>query len=76
MRKIALLAVAAAFLTPAMISAASAETASVNVRVGTPAYRSHAQERVVVTSKPHCRMVVTKIRHNGKLIVKKVRKCN
>ena len=76
MRKIALLAVAAAFLTPAMISAASAETASVNVRVGTPAYRSHAQERVVVSTPHHCRTIISKTRHNGKLIVKKVRKCN
>jgi hypothetical protein len=74
MKKLALLAVAAAFLTPAMISAASAETASVNLRVGSPGYRSHAQERVIVNPS-HCRTIISKTRHNGKLIVKKVRKC-
>jgi len=73
MKKLILLAAAAAFLAPAMISSAGAET--VNVRIGTPAYRAQAQERVVVRSGSDCRMVTTKIKQRGKTIIKKVRKC-
>ena len=73
MKKLILLAAAAAFLAPAMISSAGAE--SVNVRIGTPAYRAQAQERVVVRSGSDCRMVTTKIKQHGKTIIKKVRKC-
>ena len=88
MRKFILAAAAAALLTPAMISTASAETASVNVRIGSPGYhsgynsgyrsgyRTYGQERVIVRNKPHCRTVVTHIRRDGVRIMKKVRKCD
>jgi hypothetical protein len=75
MKKLILLAAAAAFLAPAMISSAGAEGAAVNIRVGTPAYRAQAQERVVVRTGTSCRMVTTKIKRGNKTIIKKVRKC-
>ena len=81
MKKLVLLAAAAALLTPAMISSASAETLNVRVGVGDSGYhhgyRAYGQERVVVRDKPHCRTVVTHIRRdNGVRIMKKVRKCD
>ena len=76
MKKFALLAAAAAFLTPAMISAASAETASVNVRVGSPGYRAHSQERVIVGPRHHCRTIIVRHkRDNGVVVVRKIRRC-
>lgn len=77
MKKFVILAAAAAILTPAMISAASAENASVNVRIGSPGYHARAEERVVIRKhRPHCRMVVTHIKRDGVRITKKERKCN
>ena len=76
MKKFALLAAAAAFLAPALISAASAETASVNVRVGSPGYRTYNQERVVIGHRHHCRMVVVRHkRDNGTIVIRKFRRC-
>jgi hypothetical protein len=75
MKKLALLAAAAAFLAPALISSASAETASVNVRVGSPGYRAYSQERVVV-SPSHCRTTTVRTkRANGSVSIRKIRKC-
>lgn len=76
MKKFVLLAAAAAFLTPAMLSAASAETASVNVRVGHPGYRAYSQERVIVAPNHHCRTVITRHkRDNGTIVIRKIRRC-
>ncbi len=47
MQKLILLAAAGAFLSPALISSASAQ--SVSVRVGEPGYRAYSQQRVVVS---------------------------
>lgn len=75
MKKLALMAAAAAFLAPALISSASAETASVNVRVGSPGYRAYSQERVVVAPS-HCRMTTVRTKHaNGSVSIRKIRKC-
>jgi hypothetical protein len=75
MKKFALMVAAAAFLTPALIASASAETASVNVRVGSPAYRAYSQERVIV-SPHHCRTTIVRTkRANGTIWVRKIRKC-
>lgn len=77
MKKFALLAAAAAFLAPAMISAASAESASVRIRVGEPGYRAYASDRVVVSSSPqHCRTVTVRTkRANGTVLIRKTRRC-
>jgi hypothetical protein len=75
MKKLALMAAAAAFLAPALISSASAETASVNVRVGSPGYRAYSQERVVVAPS-HCRTTTVRTkRANGSVSIRKIRKC-
>jgi hypothetical protein len=75
MKKFALLAAAAAFLAPALISSSSAETASVNIRVGNPGYRAYSQERVVV-SPNHCRTTTVRTkRANGSVSIRKIRKC-
>lgn len=77
MKKFALLAVAAALVTPALISSASAETASVRIRVGEPGYRAYAQERVVVTSPHHCRTVTVRTkRSDGSVVIRKQRRCS
>lgn len=74
MRKLALMAAAAAFLAPALISSASAET--VSVRVGSPGYRAYSQERVVVAPSSHCRTTTVRTkRANGTIWVRKIRKC-
>jgi hypothetical protein len=76
MKKLVLMAAAAAFLAPALISSASAETASVNVRVGSPGYRAYSQERVVVNPH-HCRTTTVRTKHaNGSVSIRKIRKCN
>ncbi len=88
MKKFALLAAAAALLAPALMSApASAQDASVNIRIGDPAptyrtyspgYRAYgaARTRTVVTG-PNCRTVTVRTaRANGTVYVRKVRKCN
>jgi hypothetical protein len=73
MKKLVLLTAAAAFLAPAWIASASAET--VNVRVGSPGYRAYSQERVVV-SPHHCRTVTVRSRHaNGTVVIRKHRRC-
>src|SRR3954471_19144796 len=73
MRKLVLLTAAAAFVAPALIASASAET--VNVRVGSPGYRAYSQERVVV-SPHHCRTVTVRSRHaNGTVVIRKHRRC-
>lgn len=75
MKTFALAIAAAALLAPALIQSASAETASVTLRVGDPGYRARAQERVVVTT-PNCRMVTVRTkRADGTVIVKKQRRC-
>ena len=74
MKIFALSIAAAAFLAPAMISSASAET-DINVRIGTPGYNARAQG-VVVTSPARCRTVVTKVkRANGTKVTTKKRVC-
>ena len=80
MKKLILAAAAAAFLLPAIpggVSTASAQ--DVNVRLSTDnghhygwrnrhhAYRSYASSG--------CRTVTTRTRHNGRVIIKKVRRC-
>jgi hypothetical protein len=85
MKKLVLLAAAAALLTPALISSASAETLNVRVGIGNSGYnsgynngyRSYGQERVYVDHRRHCRMVVTRHhRANGTVVIRKIRKCN
>ncbi|HET7679924.1 MAG TPA: hypothetical protein VFK79_07290 [Xanthobacteraceae bacterium] len=72
MKKLMLSAAAAALLTPALFSLASAQ--SVSVRVGDPGYRAYSQQRVVVSG-PRCRTVTVKTKSYGKTVIKKVRKC-
>jgi hypothetical protein len=75
MKKLVLLTAAAAFIAPALIASASAET--VSVRVGSPGYRAYSQERVVVGNSHHCRMTTVRTKHaNGSVTVRKIRKCN
>ena len=81
MKKLVLLAAAAALLTPALISSASAETLNVRVGIGNSGYnngyRAYGQERVYVDHRRHCRMVVTRHhRANGTVVIRKIRKCN
>ena len=81
MKKLVLLAAAAALLTPALISSASAETLNVRVGVGNSGYhhgyRSYGQERVYVDHRRQCRMVVTRHhRANGTVVIRKFRKCD
>jgi hypothetical protein len=73
MKKFLMLAAAAAIATPALISAASAE--SVTVRVGSPGYHARAQERVVVRHAPACRMVTTRVHRGNRTVVTKTRRC-
>ena len=74
MQKLILLAAAGAFLNPALISSASAQ--SVSVRVGEPGYRAYSQQRIVTTG-PNCRTVTVRTkRPNGTTLVRKVRKCD
>ena len=74
MKKLVLLTAAAAFIAPALIASASAET--VSVRVGSPGYRAYSQERVIV-SPSHCRMTTVRTKHaNGSVTIRKIRKCN
>ena len=73
MRIFALSIAAAALLAPALIQSASAET--VNIRVGTPAYKARAQG-VVVTSGSHCRTVTKKVVRAGKTVISKKRVCS
>jgi uncharacterized protein YraI len=79
MKKFVLLAAAAVCFAPAMISSASAATASVNVRVGSPGYYHsgyRAYNQRVVVSGSHCRMVTVRTkRANGSVWVRKIRKC-
>ena len=78
MKKLILLA-AAAFLSPALIASASAQT--VSVRVGEPGYSAYAQQRVVtqkrvVVTGKNCRTVTVRTkRANGTIWVRKIRKC-
>lgn len=73
MKKLILLAAAAAFLSPALSSSASAQ--SVSVRVGEPGYRAYSQQRVVVSGK-QCRTTTVRTkRPNGTIWVRKIRKC-
>ena len=76
MRKFILALGAAAILAaaPAFVQPASAET-DVNIRVGSPAYKSRAQTVVVKTKKPVCRTVTTKIKRAGRTVVTKKRVC-
>lgn len=81
MKKLVLLAAAAALLAPAMISSASAEDLNVRVGVGSPtyhrAYRSHAEERIYVGNRHHCRTIIERHkRDNGTIVVRKIRKCD
>ena len=81
MKKFVLLAAAAAFLTPALMSAASAETLNVRVGVGNSGYhngyRAYGQERVYVGHRNHCRTVVTRHkRDNGTVVIRKIRRCD
>ncbi len=74
MKKLILLAAAGAFLSPALISSASAQ--SVSVRVGDPGYRAYSQQRVVVSGQ-NCRTTTVRTkRANGTTWVRKVRKCD
>jgi hypothetical protein len=74
MQKLILLAAAGAFLSPALISSASAQ--SVSVRVGEPGYRAYSQQRVVVSGQ-NCRTTTVRTkRPNGTTWVRKVRKCD
>jgi hypothetical protein len=76
MKTFALAIAAAALLAPALIQSASAESASVNIRVGTPGYTAYGQERVVVSSPSRCRTVTTKTkRANGSVVISKKRVC-
>ena len=76
MKTFALAIAAAALLAPALIQSASAESASVNIRVGTPGYHARAQERVVISSPSRCRTVTTKTkRANGSMVISKKRVC-
>jgi len=78
MKKFALVLAAAAGLVmaPAVVQSTSAETyvrtSSSDWWGGSSAYRSRAQ---VVVAGSKCRMVTTKIKRNGKVIIRKVRKC-
>ena len=82
MKKFVLLAAAAACFAPALVSSASAQGASVNIRVGepgyrhySPGYRSYNQQRVVVSG-PHCRTTTVRTkRANGTVWVRKICKC-
>lgn len=81
MKKFVLLAAAAAFLAPALISSASAETLNVRVGVGNSGYnngyRAYGQEHVYVGRRHHCRTVVTRHhRANGTVVIRKFRKCD
>ena len=86
MKKLVLLAAAAALLTPALIASASAETLNVRVGVGNSGYsngyynngyRAYGQERVYVGNRHHCRMIVKRYhRDNGTVVIRKVRHCN
>ena len=74
MKKLILLTAAGAFLTPVVISSASAQ--SVSVRVGDPGYRAYSQQRIVTTG-PNCRTTTVRTkRPNGTTWVRKVRKCD
>ena len=74
MKKLILLAAAAAFLSPVLSSSASAQ--SVSVRVGEPGYRAYSQQRVVTTSGTNCRTTTVRTkRANGTIWVRKIRKC-
>jgi hypothetical protein len=84
MKKFALLAVAAALLTPALFTApAAAQDASVSIRVGDPGprhyhrgYRAYGQERVIVRAGSDCRTTTVRTkRANGTVVIKKIRKC-
>jgi hypothetical protein len=76
MKKFALVLAAAACLliAPAVVQSTSAETyvRSSSDWWGSSATRSRAQ---VVVGGSNCRMVTTKIKRNGKVIIRKVRKC-
>jgi hypothetical protein len=74
MKKLILLAASAAFLSPALISSAGAQ--SVSVRVGEPGYRAYSQQRIVTTG-PNCRTTTVRTkRPNGTTSVRKIRKCD
>ena len=77
MKKFALVLAAAAglLMAPAVVQSTSAETyvrSSSDWWGGPSATRSRAQ---VVVGSQNCRMVTTKIKRNGKVIIRKVRKC-
>ena len=77
-----LLAAAAVCFTPALISPASAQSASVNIRVGdpgyrtySPGYRTYSKKRVVYKNR-NCRNVTVRTkRPNGTVVIKKTRRC-
>ena len=78
MKKLILLAAAAAFMSPVLSSSASAQ--SVSVRVGDPGYSAYSQQRTVtkkVVVGTNCRTTTVRTkRANGTIWVRKVRKCS
>jgi opacity protein-like surface antigen len=75
MKTFLLVAAAAAALTPAMISAASADSVNVRVGSGYPHYRAQATEHVVVSH--HCRTVTVRShRANGSVVIRRTRRCD
>jgi len=86
MKKLVLLAAAAALLTPALIASASAETLNVRVGVGNSGYnngyynngyRAYGQERVIVAPGHRCRTII--VRHkrwDGTFVVRRERRCH
>ena len=75
MKKLILAAAAAAFLVPAAVSSASAEDVSVRINADN-GHHYGWRNRTYAYSPSNCRMVTVREHHNGKLIIKKFRRCN